>query len=86
MTYTIVAYWGQIKREHPRELNLHLKNYGTGYPEVEEGKKAEGNQHMSSSVVGDGGASWRSKTLKRAQEQVVREGQNFKEVYFGLKS
>ncbi|XP_058208320.1 uncharacterized protein LOC131321351 [Rhododendron vialii] len=35
---------------------------------------------MSSSVVGDGGASWRLKALKHAQELAAREGQNFKEV------
>ncbi|KAG5560277.1 hypothetical protein RHGRI_003542 [Rhododendron griersonianum] len=66
----------EIKREHPRELNPYLKNNGSGYPEVEDGKKAG----VSSSVVGDGGASWRLKALKRAQEQSAREGRNLKEV------
>ncbi|KAF7112969.1 hypothetical protein RHSIM_RhsimUnG0174100 [Rhododendron simsii] len=35
---------------------------------------------MSSSVVGDGGVSWRLKALKHSQEQAAREGRNFKEV------
>ncbi|KAF7116455.1 hypothetical protein RHSIM_RhsimUnG0026900 [Rhododendron simsii] len=35
---------------------------------------------MSSSVVGDGGASWRLKALKHAQERAACEGRNFKEV------
>ncbi|KAF9596575.1 hypothetical protein IFM89_012306 [Coptis chinensis] len=38
------------------------------------------NSGRSSSVVGDGGASWRIKALKRAQEQAAREGRNLKEV------
>ncbi|KAG5556239.1 hypothetical protein RHGRI_006744 [Rhododendron griersonianum] len=44
------------------------------------GKKPRGDQHMSYSVVGDGGASRRLKALKRAQEQAANEGRNFKEV------
>lgn len=68
------------KREHPRELNPYLKNNGTGYPEDEDGKKAGGNHLMSSAVIGDGGASWRLKALKRAQEQAARDGRNFEEV------
>ncbi|XP_058195034.1 uncharacterized protein LOC131311556 [Rhododendron vialii] len=70
----------KIKREHPKELNPYLKNNGSGYPEVKDGKKAGGDQHMSSSVVGDGGAGWRLKALYHAQEQAAREGWNFKEV------
>lgn len=70
----------QEKREHPRELNPYLKNNGTGYPEDEDGKKAGGNHLMSSAVIGDGGASWRLKALKRAQEQAARDGRNLEEV------
>ncbi|KAF7148978.1 hypothetical protein RHSIM_Rhsim03G0241700 [Rhododendron simsii] len=54
--------------------------------EVKDGKKAGGDQHMSSSVVGDGGASWRLKALKYAQEQVAREGRNFKELAVSVAS
>jgi len=32
-------------------------------------------------LVGDGGASWRLKALKRAQEQAARDGKNLEEVY-----
>ena len=58
-----------------------MKDNGSGYPEE---KDATGSSHLlSSSVVGDGGASWRLKALKRAQEQAAREGRKFEEV-FGL--
>ncbi|XAR57363.1 hypothetical protein NMG60_11025483 [Bertholletia excelsa] len=71
----------EIKQENPRELNPYLKNNGTGYPETaEDGKMARGNQILSSAVVGDGGASWRLKAMKRAKEQAAREGRSFEEV------
>ncbi|KAJ0780823.1 putative cwf19-like protein [Helianthus annuus] len=68
----------EIKKANPRELNPYLKNDGSGYPEEEE-KQGESNL-LSTSVVGDGGASWRLKALKRAQEQAAREGKNLDEV------
>ncbi|XP_052199215.1 uncharacterized protein LOC127806162 [Diospyros lotus] len=70
----------EMKKENPRELNPYMRNDGTGYPEVAGGTKTGGNQHQSSAVVGDGGASWRMKALKRAQEQAVREGRKLDEV------
>ncbi|KAI7995657.1 CWF19-like protein 2 [Camellia lanceoleosa] len=66
-------------KENPRELNPYFKNNGTGYPEEADGTKAGRNQ-PSSHVVGDGGASWRLKALKRAQEQAAREGMALEEV------
>ena len=51
-----------------RELNPYLKDNGSGYPEDENGNKGSGEQLLSSSLVGDGAASWRLKALKRAQE------------------
>lgn len=65
---------------NPRELNPYLKDDGNGYPEEMDGTKVGGNRLLSSSVVGDGGASWRMKALKRAQEQAAREGRKFDEV------
>ncbi|KAI4382666.1 hypothetical protein MLD38_008602 [Melastoma candidum] len=65
---------------NPRELNPYLKDGGSGYPEEEDEAKASGGNHQSSSVVGDGGASWRLKALKRAQEQAAREGRKLNEV------
>ncbi|XP_028107581.1 CWF19-like protein 2 isoform X2 [Camellia sinensis] len=67
-------------KENPRELNPYFKNNGTGYPEEADGTKAGRNQLLSSAVVGDGGASWRLKALKRAQEQAAREGMALEEV------
>ncbi|CAL5392560.1 unnamed protein product [Camellia sinensis] len=67
-------------KENPRELNPYFKNNGTGYPEEADGTKAGQNQLLSSAVVGDGGASWRLKALKRAQEQAAREGMALEEV------
>lgn len=69
-----------INEDNLRELNPYLKDNGSGYPEEMERIKIEGKQLLSSSVVGDGGASWRLKALKRAQEQAAREGRKLQEV------
>ncbi|KAK2972952.1 hypothetical protein RJ640_022009 [Escallonia rubra] len=61
----------EIKKVNPRELNPYLKDDGSGYPEDADGTKSDVNHHLSSSVVGDGGASWRLKALKRAKEQAA---------------
>ncbi|KAF5199638.1 Cwfj-like family protein [Thalictrum thalictroides] len=71
---------GKVKKPNPREMNPYLKGDGSGYPEDVEPTKPGGVQLPSSSVVGDGGASWRLKALKRAQEQAARGGRNLKEV------
>lgn len=70
----------ETRTDNPRELNPYLKNNGSGYPEDSEGNKAGVEQFLSSAVVGDGGASWRLKSLKRAQEQAAREGRKLDEV------
>uniref|UniRef100_A0A5B6ZK00 Putative CWF19-like protein 2 n=1 Tax=Davidia involucrata TaxID=16924 RepID=A0A5B6ZK00_DAVIN len=70
----------EIKELNPRELNPYFKDNGSGYPEDADGKKAGVKQLLSSSVVGDGGASWRLKALKRAQEQAASEGRKLEEV------
>lgn len=70
----------ETPKVNPRELNPYLKDNGSGYPEDEDGNKASGEKLLSSSLVGDGGASWRLKALKRAQEQAAREGRKFDEV------
>ncbi|KAK2458581.1 zinc finger CCCH domain-containing protein [Trifolium repens] len=70
----------ESKKANPRELNPYLKDDGTGYPEESDEVKVGASQLLSSSVVGDGGASWRLKALKRAQEQAAREGRSFQEV------
>ncbi|PNX92720.1 cwf19-like protein 2-like, partial [Trifolium pratense] len=70
----------ESKKANPRELNPYLKDDGSGYPEEIDEVKVGASQLLSSSVVGDGGASWRLKALKRAQEQAAREGRSFQEV------
>ncbi|TKV91439.1 hypothetical protein SEVIR_9G096700v4 [Setaria viridis] len=69
----------EIARPNPKELNPYLKDNGPGYPEESTPPNA-GNQLLASSVVGDGGASWRLKALKRAKEQAAREGRKLDEV------
>ncbi|CAI0543355.1 unnamed protein product [Linum tenue] len=69
----------EVKRANPRELNPYLKDDGSGYPDEAEEKRS-GDRLPSSAVVGDGGASWRLKALKRAQEQAAREGRKLDEV------
>ncbi|XP_042486715.1 CWF19-like protein 2 [Macadamia integrifolia] len=70
----------EVKKPNPRELNPYLKDNGSGYPEKGNGTNIGGEEHLSSSVVGDGGASWRLKALKRAKEQATREGLKLDEV------
>ncbi|KAG9440009.1 hypothetical protein H6P81_020174 [Aristolochia fimbriata] len=70
----------EVMEPNPRELNPYFKNRGSGYPEDETQTGASAGQLLPSSVVGDGGASWRLKALKRAREQAAREGRMFDEV------
>lgn len=69
-----------MKKVNPKELNPYFKEDGSGYPD--EDKAKAGDQLFSSSIVGDGGASWRLKALKRAKEQAARDGRNLDEVCF----
>ncbi|KAL3507696.1 hypothetical protein ACH5RR_033078 [Cinchona calisaya] len=69
----------EFKKVNPRELNPFLKDNGSGYPEDSDTNAGQ-TQLLSSSLVGDGGASWRLKALKRAQEQAAREGRKLDEV------
>lgn len=70
----------EVTKVNPKELNPYLKDGGGGYPDDSEGTKSGGSQLLSSAVVGDGGASWRLKALRRAQEQADREGRKLNEV------
>ncbi|XP_073038005.1 uncharacterized protein [Primulina eburnea] len=70
----------KVIKDNPMELNPYLKDNESGYPEETERIKTKGKQILSSSIVGDGGASWRLKALKRAQEQAAREGKKLQEV------
>ncbi|XP_074565290.1 uncharacterized protein LOC141821821 isoform X1 [Curcuma longa] len=68
----------EVQRTHPRELNPYLKDNGSGYPDDSMISDISGKP--SSSAVGDGGASWRLKALKRAKEQAAREGRKLDKV------
>ncbi|XVE81769.1 hypothetical protein DITRI_Ditri15bG0092500 [Diplodiscus trichospermus] len=70
----------EIKKVNRRELNPYLKDNRTGYPEEADEKGAGVDRLLSSSLVGDGGASWRLKALKRAEEQAAREGRRLEDV------
>ncbi|XP_003559912.1 CWF19-like protein 2 [Brachypodium distachyon] len=69
----------EVKKPNPKEMNPYLRDNGSGYPDESISSKAP-NQLLASSVVGDGGASWRLKALKRAKEQAAREGRKIEEV------
>ncbi|CAM0876138.1 unnamed protein product [Alopecurus aequalis] len=69
----------EVKKPNPKEMNPYLRDNGVGYPD-ESTPSREASQLLASSVVGDGGASWRLKALKRAKEQAAREGRNIEEV------
>ncbi|KAJ4753476.1 CWF19-like protein 2 [Rhynchospora pubera] len=69
----------EARRSNPKELNPYLKDNGDGYPDEEKSSR-EGDTFLASSVVGDGGASWRMKALRRAKEQAAREGRKLEEV------
>ncbi|XP_047092459.1 CWF19-like protein 2 [Lolium rigidum] len=69
----------EVKKPNPKEMNPYLRDNGAGYPD-ESTPSREASQLLASSVVGDGGASWRLKALKRAKEQAAREGRNIEEV------
>ncbi|PKU65430.1 CWF19-like protein 2 [Dendrobium catenatum] len=68
------------KRVNPKELNPYLQDDGSGYPNDALNSAGGSSQLLSSSLVGDGGASWRLKALKRAKEQAAREGLTLQEV------
>ena len=69
----------QITKVNPRELNPYFKDNGTGYPEESDRTKSDIDKLPPPRIVGDGGASWRLKALKRAEEQAARDGRRLKE-------
>jgi hypothetical protein len=60
-------------------LNPYLKDDGTGYLEESDEVKVGASQLLSSSVVGDRGASWSFKACTRASSS---RRTNFKRFYF----
>lgn len=70
----------EINKVNPKELNPYFKENGTGYPEESDRTKSDIGKLPPPRVVGDGGASWRLKALKRAEEQAARDGRRLEEV------
>ncbi|XP_022946470.1 CWF19-like protein 2 isoform X1 [Cucurbita moschata] len=70
----------EITKVNPRELNPYFKDNGTGYPEESDRTKSDIDKLPPPRIVGDGGASWRLKALKRAEEQAARDGRRLEEV------
>lgn len=56
-----------------RELNPYLKDGGSGVPPEGQAAAAAPTAAARAAGVGDGGASWRLKALKRAQQQAEAE-------------
>jgi flagellar biosynthesis GTPase FlhF len=75
---------GEKPQSSVKELNPYWKSAGNGLPsEGDTGGLQKGGRSglPPPPGVGDGGASWRLKALKRAQEQAAREGRQLDEVY-----
>lgn len=62
-------------------MNPYYRDNGSGYPDQVYEEESTKIKLPASSVVGDGGASWRLKALKRAREQAIREGRKVDEVH-----
>ncbi|PSC69918.1 CWF19 2 [Micractinium conductrix] len=62
-----------------RELNPYFRDGGSGVPPTE-GGAAAAPAAARPAAVGDGGASWRLKALKRAQAQAGEEGKKVNEI------
>ncbi|CAM6058638.1 unnamed protein product [Sphagnum tenellum] len=74
---------GEKPQSSVKELNPYWKSAGNGLPsEGDTGGLQKGGRSglPPPPGVGDGGASWRLKALKRAQEQAAREGRQLDEV------
>ena len=62
------------------ELNPYMRDGGDGYPDKESLRKAGHSGIIPTAKVGDGGASWRLKALKRAQTAAEDEGRSVNEI------
>eukprot|EP00794_Sanderia_malayensis_P018404 gene18404-20259_t len=63
--------------QHPRELNPHWKDGGSGLP-IEKSQSSANKEPKSS--FGDAGRSWIEKAYQRAKEQAKDEGRDLEEV------
>ncbi|KAK1310857.1 hypothetical protein QJS10_CPA08g00175 [Acorus calamus] len=77
---TILTLAFEGSKAESQRMNPYFRDNGGGYPDDEPRTPAGGNQLPPPAVVGDGGASWRLKALKRAKEQAAREGRKIDEV------
>ncbi|KAK9101352.1 hypothetical protein Scep_024782 [Stephania cephalantha] len=68
----------QETKPNPKELNPYFKDNGNGYPKREGRSRLVTTNFFLLQLSGDGGASWRLKALKRAQNKRLEKAENLR--------